>query len=181
MDSNLLFTEYLQKLYKKGSTRVKLLSAVRLNISPHVAETICKTMIEPVIMHCSTIFLGDERQCCKKLQDIQDRAHKIVFGIKNTNTWISIQDRRQMTSMTKVFKYIHGLLPSPFDDTFTRLNREQNTRGNKLNLAIPRIRTEAAKKSFAYQGAMFYNKLPQELKEEYSLLLFKSKLRLYYS
>ena len=46
MDSNLVFTdEYLQKLYKKGSTRVKLLSAVRLNIPPHLAETIYETMI----------------------------------------------------------------------------------------------------------------------------------------
>ena len=36
MDSNLSLTEYLQKLYKKGSTRVKLLSTVRLNIPPHV-------------------------------------------------------------------------------------------------------------------------------------------------
>ena len=81
MDSNLLFTEYLQKPYKKGSTRVKLLSTVRLNIPPHVTGTIYKTMIEPVI-YCSSVFLGDERQFCKKFQDVQDRAHKIVFGKK---------------------------------------------------------------------------------------------------
>ena len=109
-------------------------------------------------MYCSTIFLGDKRQYCqKKLQDIQDRARKIVFGIKNTNTWIPIQDRRQMISMSNVFKCIHGLLPSPFDDTLTRLNHKQNTRGNKLNLAIPTIRTEAGKKSFAYQLCFLTN------------------------
>ena len=44
MDSNLSFTKYLHKLYKKGTTRVKLLSTVRSNISPYVAETIYKTI-----------------------------------------------------------------------------------------------------------------------------------------
>ena len=84
MDSNLSFTKYLQKLYKKGSTMVKLLSTVRSNISPYVAETIYKTMVEPVIMYCSTVLLGDQRQCCQKLQNIQDRAHRIAFPVNIT-------------------------------------------------------------------------------------------------
>ncbi|CAB3977617.1 Hypothetical predicted protein [Paramuricea clavata] len=52
LDSKLTFTEYLQKLYKKGSMRLKLLSTVCESISPYVAETIYHAMIEPVLMHC---------------------------------------------------------------------------------------------------------------------------------
>ena len=57
LDDKLTLTEYLQKLYKKGSTRLKLLSTVRESISPYVAETIYCAMIEPVLMYCSTVLL----------------------------------------------------------------------------------------------------------------------------
>ena len=91
LDDKLTFTEYLQKLYKKGSTRLELLSTVCESISPYVAETIYCTMIEPVLMYCSAVLLGDERQCCHKLQSLQERAKKIVFGKRARNTWIPLK------------------------------------------------------------------------------------------
>ena len=47
-------------------------------------------MMEPVITYCSTISLGDQRQCCKNLQDVQDRTHRIVFGNKSKINWTPI-------------------------------------------------------------------------------------------
>ena len=176
MDSNLSFTKYLQKLYKKGSAKVKLLSTIRSNISPYVAETIYKTMVEPVIMYCSTVLLGEQRQCCKKLQSIQDRAHRIVFGNKIKNSWIPIQNQRELNGAIDVFKSIHGLCPEAFENTFTRINYQKTTRGIVLNL-IPRSKTETGRKTFANEGALLFNKLPCELKEKRSLFLFKLKLK----
>ena len=49
LDSKLTFTEYLQKFYKKGSTRLKPLSIVCESITSYVAETIYRAMIEPVL------------------------------------------------------------------------------------------------------------------------------------
>jgi hypothetical protein len=72
-----------------------------------------------------------------------------------------------------VFKCIHGLSKSSFDATFAKIKHHQNTRGNGLNLVIPRAKTESGKKSFAYQGALLYNEL---LKEE-QLVLLKARLR----
>ena len=44
-------------------------------------------MIEPVLLHCSEVYiLGDEWQSCHKLQNLQERANKIIFGKKVRNT-----------------------------------------------------------------------------------------------
>ncbi len=37
-------------------------------------------------MYCSEVFLGNEWQSCHKLQNIQGRANKIIFGEKAQNT-----------------------------------------------------------------------------------------------
>ena len=48
-----------------------------------------------------------------------------------------------------------------------------------MNVALPKIRTESGKKTFAYQGAILFNKLPSDLKTEKSLLRFKSGCKVF--
>lgn len=157
LDDKLTFTEYLQKLYKKGSTRLKLLSTVRESISPYVAETIYCAMIEPVLMYCSAVLLGDERQCCHKLQNLQERANKIVFGKKARNTWIPLKNRREIDAAIVIFKCLHDLSPLTSCFGFSLLNHGKNTRGNGLNLVLPKVKTQSGKKTFAFQGVKLYN------------------------
>ena len=86
LDNKLTLSEYQLKLYKKGSVRSKLLFTVSESISPHVAETIYCAMIEPILRYCREVFLGDERQTCHKLQNLQECANKIIFrkGVRST-------------------------------------------------------------------------------------------------
>ena len=86
-----------------------------------------------------------------------------------------------MDAAITIFKCIHDLLPLASCLGFSKLNHGKNTRGNGLNLVLPKVKTESGKKTFAFQGTTLYNKLTRELKEERSLLLFKSKLKLFYS
>ena len=47
------------------------------------------------------------------------------------------------------------------------------TRGNNKNLLLPKVRTEAGRKLFQFQGSKLYNKLPDALKKEQSIMNFK--------
>ena len=58
------------------------------------------------------------------------------------------------------------------------INHNINTRGIKSLLCLPKVKTEMFGKSVHYQGAAIFNKLPRELREELSIVRFKSKLRL---
>ncbi|CAB4019252.1 Hypothetical predicted protein [Paramuricea clavata] len=173
---------------KKGKTEFVLYgTAKRIAIQQPSGEQINVTICgENVNQSASYDYLGvtldsDERQSCHKLQNLQERANKIIFGKKARNTWIPLKNRREMDVAITTFKCIHDLSPLASCLGFSKLNQGKNTRGNGMNLVLPKVRTESGKKTFAFQGTKLYNKLTRELKEERSLLLFKSKLKLFYS
>ena len=47
-----------------------------------------------------------------------------------------------------------------------------------ISLMLPPIRTETGKRTFAFQGAQIFNKLPKDIPDEESLMRFKHKLRI---
>ena len=51
MDKALTYVEHKDKIYKEAMRRVKLLSRIRRDISPLVAQSIYKTMIEPILLY----------------------------------------------------------------------------------------------------------------------------------
>ena len=57
MDKNLTFTDHLEMTAKKATSRVKLLSCIRHNISAYTAETIYKVTILPILLYCNNVFL----------------------------------------------------------------------------------------------------------------------------
>ena len=74
------YTTQIERVYKKASSRVKLLSRICKNIGSYVAETIHKVIIEPVLFYCNNVMLGISDSTTARFQKIQDRAHKVVFG-----------------------------------------------------------------------------------------------------
>ena len=79
------------------------------------------------------------------------------------------------------YKCINGLGPEIFSGHFQRFNHGKRTRGDGINLELPKVKLEAFRKSIKFQGPLLFNKLPAELKSETSLLLFKSKLKNYFN
>ena len=77
LDSSLLLHLQLNRIYKKASSRLKLLSRIRANISPTVAETIYN-MILPILLYCHPNYCNLSPSSISKLESVQRRAEKIV-------------------------------------------------------------------------------------------------------
>ena len=60
------------------------------------------------------------------------------------------------------------------------LEHGKNTRGDGCSLVVPRVKTEAGRKTFKFQGSLLFNKLPKELKTEKSVVVFQQKLKQFY-
>ena len=79
------------------------------------------------------------------------------------------KNRREVDPAIVIFKCLHvSPLTSCFG--FSLLNHGKNTRGNGLNLVLPKVKTQSGEKTFAFQGVMLYNNIIGELKEEQSML-----------
>ena len=52
LDNRLTLQEHVNNVCKKCSTRIKLLSRLRQNMGPNVANTIYNSMIKPIALYC---------------------------------------------------------------------------------------------------------------------------------
>ena len=109
---------------------------------------------------------------------MQNRAAKIVNPKAKITSWNSIEKIPNTRVAIDVFKSLHNLLPEDLNGYFKRCEHEINTRGNGSCVVLPKMRTEARKKSFAYQGAHIFNRLEKTTRDESSTVLFKEKLKL---
>ena len=131
-------------------------------------------MILPIFLYCSNIKIAISDSHKSKLEKLlQNRATKIMNGHNGKISLLFIDLIRNKLCATEVFKCLNGLALRLLENNFKRLGHQTDTRGNKLNHVVPRIRTETAREAFSYQGVEIYNRLPPELKNENSLVRFK--------
>ena len=83
---------------------------------------------------------------------------------------------RQRQKAFLMFKVLNGLSPPPLylSEMFTHKTAFQNygLRSSKMNLELPKCRTNYYKNSFAFSGAKLWNDLPPSVKDESSLKRF---------
>ena len=132
-------------------------------------------MILPIFLYCSNISIGISGSHKSKLEKLQNRATRIINGHNGKISLPSINHVRNKRYAIDVFKSLNGLAPRMLEKTFKRLHYQKDTRGNKSNLVVPRIRTETARKAFSYQGVKIYNRFPPELKDENLIVRFKKR------
>jgi hypothetical protein len=73
MDNSLTLKQQSDKLFTKAISRVRLLALIRPTITTHVAQSIIKVMIKPILLYCHPLLLGSDTMV-NRFQKIQDRS-----------------------------------------------------------------------------------------------------------
>ena len=131
MNKSLNYIEHKDKTPKKAMKLVRLLSRIRCHISPQIAHSINKTLIEPVFFYYNGVFLGDSYSSIMKFQKVQDRAFRIVNGNNIQNNWEKIQNIRSRLCVVEVFKILKNLSPECHEGYFSKF-----VHGEKEHVAI---------------------------------------------
>ena len=177
LDQHLNLNEQLAATYKKVSSRLKLLKRVRPNLTSAIAEKVYHHIIQPIATYCPTAYLGCPRYQENKLQQLQDQGKNIVCckGIKTE--WKPIADIINEQILIDVHKSIQRVSPPKYHSYFKALQHGKNTRGDCNSLVIPKVKTEVGRKTFKFQGTLLFNNLPNDLKTEKSIVVFKYRLK----
>ena len=80
-----------------------------------------------------------------------------------------------MHNLNFVFKCLHNIAPDLFKSYFIKSSHVYSTRCNGLDIFIPKVYTESAKKGTFYTGAQAFNNLPPHLKEVDSMVIFETQ------
>ena len=102
---------------------------------------------------------------------------------RSAKTWDGItlsKDALNSSQSISVFKSLNNLYPESLKSMFKPTSGvySYNVRGASNNVFVPRIRTEAAKRTFSYWGTVMWNGLENVLKDEKNPNSFKSALSL---
>ena len=90
---------------------------------------------------------------------------------------MTILNQKKFKADLLIFKCLQGTNIPNFVCYGERLNHNYGTRRNKTTLRIPRVKAEAAKKSFWFQGPACFNELPIDIRSLDSIVAFKHKLK----
>ena len=123
LDQQLNLHEQLATIYKKVSSRLKLLKRVRPNLTSAIAGKVYHGMIQPIATYCPTVYLqlGLPRYQINKLQALQHRGKNIVCSKGMTTEWKPIADIINEQILIDVHKSIQRVSPPKYHSYFTVL------------------------------------------------------------
>ena len=107
MEKSLSYKEHVEKVLKKANSRVKLLSHIRQDLTPHAAETVYKVMIMPLLLYCNNIFIDLLPNKKHQFEKIQMRCLKIINGKRDSVKLPSINHIRNKMCAIEAFKCLN--------------------------------------------------------------------------
>ena len=136
-----------------------------------------------LILHAGTNDLKSGQTPTQRFEKLQEKAQKIIYCQPNHNRekrFCSILNQKKLKAACMIFKCLQGTGTPVFSPYGEEISHTYRTRTNNASLHLPLLRTEAARKSFWFQGPRCYNELPLEIRSLNSYVLFKSRLKDYY-
>ena len=152
---------------------------------------LCDSIILSSFNYCDAVYQNIDMCLQKKVQKIQDMCCRFIFNKKKFDHgnyeemrkklgWLSMKQRRELHSLTMMYKILNGLAPNYLQDLFTYQNEihKLNTRGSKDNqIWIDKnIKSKIHRDSFRYYTACQYNALPRNIRDSKSVNSFKTNL-----
>ena len=148
---------------------------------------IYRSIIEPYFTYCCIVWDSISETQIANLQKLQNRAARIITGasyLQRSSDVLCELGRMTLEAMRKrqkailMFKILHGLTPPYLSQMFTHSAsfHDYGLRSSRMNLTLPKSRTDFYRNSFSFTGAKIWNDLPNSLKEETSLKRFMGKL-----
>ena len=145
-------------------------------------------MILPKLDYCDFVWNNLAPSRYHALQRLQTRAARIILKDSSLShehllrqlSWMSLKAHCNMHIVTFVFKCVHNIALDLFKEYFVRTFHNYSTRRNGLDIFVPKVSTESAKKGCYFFGAQVFNNLPSSMKETESLLIFKTLVKDFY-
>jgi hypothetical protein len=167
--------EEFRVTYKKLSSKLRLLSSLKPNLTQKSLENIYQGKLLPTLLYNCIIDLNYSNTQLKLFQSI-DRRVEAILGKKQTSSINEINRH----AVLFVKKCMLGNTCENFKNYFTIKTHERVTRNNSLTLTIPKVKLKLAKSGFFSMGVKIFNSLPIEIRRTDSFTDFKNKVKKFY-
>ena len=186
LDSNISWTGHTEYLCKKASSRIGILKRTMPFLTLQSAQTVYRTIIEPLFDYCGVVWDTCGDISASKLQRLQNRAGRIILStdihtpsvtVRTKLKWATLQQRRKYHKATLMYKCLNNQLEGIEANYMRHADIHSYNTRQKDNLILPKPRTNYLKRTFKYTSITLWNSIPRSIQNSESTETFKRHLR----
>lgn len=189
LDTKLSFEAHLNHICKKIAKKIGFFQRIRSKVSIDCAIKIYNVMVKPHFEYCSTILFLGPNQMLNRLQKLQNRGMRCILMCNRLTPvrlmldalqWLTVNQRTYMNVLLFIFKMKNNMLPSYLFNQIIHVDDVQpyNLR-NRNDFRLPFFSTNRGQNILCHKGFKLFNSLPNTLKMEKNVIVFKKLLILH--
>ena len=146
-------------------------------------QILIQSLVISSIDYCNALYFGIDSNLLNQLQGIQNRACRIVFGLKRKESvadylkklhWLKVSERIEFKILLLTYKALNGLAPCYLSELL-HYNNISGSRTPSLQSFI--TKSSRGHRAFQSHAPSLWNALPADIRESLNVNIFKSKLK----
>ena len=179
------FKEQIKQLKSLCYLKLRDLAKMKRFLTTKQMNTLVQAIIISCLDYCNSLYFGCSNVVMNQLQNIQNRACRLVFGLKRKDSvqdklkdlhWLKVRERIEFKLCLLTFKAVNGIGPSYLSDIITFVNDSSRRRSS---LHIPVRSLSSHPRAFQTVAPKLWNQLPIEISSCKNIDLFKIMLKTY--
>ena len=183
IEPSLRFHKHLQVITGRANALVSQMLRGTLCRSKNFMLTVFVAHVRPILEYCSVLWNVGYLEDTKKLESVQKKWTREVEGLRELRYQerlrelglYSIYGRLLRADLIKIWKVYRGNLDPELQGLFDRATHPA-TRGHSLKLAVPRSRTDMAKRFLSARCVRIWNQIPDTAIQSETVQGFKRYL-----
>lgn len=184
LDKNVNWNQQVTQISKKVFSILHSLKSLNNFLTRELKTKLINTLVMPHFDYCDSLLTDLTEHLNQRLQRAHNACIRFVCNTRrfdhvtpsfNMLSWLRLKERRQLHSLSLLFKILNSSTPRYLSSRFQRLSV---ARANDLGLLrIPQHRTSAYSSSFSVALPRVWNSLPREIRDCRTYSMFHSKVR----
>ena len=161
------------------------LKTFRPFICEDTAILLYRALIELYFDYCCPVWDGLSNELADKLQKVQNRAIRVITksdyyssaaALRSKLGWDNLCTRRKKQKLKLMFKTLNDQSPEYLKGLFKPFSTDYGLKNSNNKLFLPKPRTDFLKRSFCYNGAHLWNRLPSNVRAIRSFTNFRNEI-----
>ena len=184
-DMEMTFAEHIAAKVKKANGIMGLIRRSFSFLDGATFKRLYTSYVRPHLEYANPVWSPHLRKLSKMIENVQDRATKLVDGMKNINytdrlkklDLPTLQYRRERGDMIEVWKHFHTYDKTTLSSNFRPIPRESRRHNFQLVRRIPKDGIRGTQRnSFYFRVPNTWNELPQHVVDSKTINSFKTRL-----
>ena len=176
---DLKWSSQASTLCSRLKTRLAILEKLKYIMTNSSKKNIVQGMFNSVLCYCLPLFGGCSKYSLDNLQSLQNKAVRIVLNLPKRSNREKMFDEIGWLTVRQMVVYhtlltVHSIRISKQPEYLSKLLLNENHNGN---IIVSNVQLGLLRNSFAFRGAISWNKLPRMIRLEESKTKFKNDVR----